>query len=713
MVSYQETIELLARCNRETRLSTVKMIKPLSIEKEAQIPLHLIEEVRNSTAVLFVGSGLSIPLGYPSWKNLVSTLYKKIEKNLAINDEENRKWLKDNFATQPDWSAEVINSASHGGYFTSIREIFNKSGVEHELSWNHMLLSMLPFRSYITTNYDTLIEDYVSVFQLSPPSVYDYEEALNNYLEYKNSERPVLKLHGCADKNIEKIILTSSDYYNLLNDDRYIRLLSSIFSENTILCIGFSLKDRDFRFFLEERFHLYEKRCPPLYAVISDNETCPLEINLLRDKYNVHILLISDKDNFSELTSFLYSLYCIVHREDSAAIKPDFLNNAGLRVQNSGHFRNTITSPYNPDESLRVKKILSVFKEPINYNILIAICMEHDINISSSACFTLVDKSIGNKVYLKNPIIELGAYERKAVSAWISADLKSIPVTSSARHFTSYHKEIFGRYSKTISYLLRFPEGWSEIIGNDDQSTYSLIRVTQYFKQEGMWKSWLEIADNARNFVQEGTETHKELLQSILWIYFWTRRFEEASKLLSEYPELDEKKGEHAYSERLLYMQTVHTKKLIDKLHEKDELDYFGYSLLGRSYALLYLLDGGDKNNLLKSKELLVKALSEAEENGDWIERSVQSWYLSMVLSDLGEIESARSYLAEVKRLDENIMNRVPGIAWLKLAEYRMCINDEAVTSYKKDEIKEETILAFEKLGVIEVESFIDNEYYY
>lgn len=688
------------------------MIEPLSIEKESEIPLHLIEEVRASSAILFVGSGLSIPLGYPSWKNLVTSLFKKIEKNLSIKDEENRRWLKDSFSTQPDWAAEVINSASQGGYSSALREIFNISN-EQKVSWNHILISLLSFRGYITTNYDPLIEEYLSIFRLNPPRVYDYEEAMNNYLEFKCSEKHVLKLHGCANKTFENIILTSSDYYKLLQDERYIRLLASIFSENTILCIGFSLQDRDFKFFLEERFHLYNKKCPPLYAVISIEQTCPLEISLLRDKYNVHIITISSGNNYSELTSFLYSLYCIVHREDSAAISPDFLNNAALRVQNSGNYSHDVTSPSNPELSVSVKKTLSVFREPIDANVLIAICMEHDVNISSSVCYTLVDSCDNNKVYLKKPIVEIGRKEREAVASWIASDLKSIPVTSSARHFTSYHKSIFGRYSRTISYLLRFQEGWDQIIGNNDQSTYSLTRVTQYFKQEGMWKQWLDIAHNAREFVKEKTSIHKELLQSILWIYFWTRRFKEASQLLSEYPELDEKKGEHAYSERLLYMQKVHTKELISKLLNKNELDYFGYSLLGRSYALLYLLDGKEKEHLLKAKDLLIKALKEAEENGDWIERSVQSWYLSIVLSDLGEIDKAKLYLAEVKRLDENIMNRIPGIAWLKLAEYRMSVNDSNVSSYRLEEIRDDTYLAFERLGVVGIDNFIDNEYFY
>lgn len=689
----------------------MKMVKPLPIAKEAKIPLHLIEQIREETALLFVGSGLSIDLGYPSWKELVSNIFERIESTLSIKDETNRKWLKEHFFTEPDWAAEVISSASHDEYQNALRSIFLNEQPK-VVSLNHILISLLSFKGYLTTNYDTLIEDYLSVFSLHPPLVFDYIEALENYANFRLASRYVLKLHGSIKNSTESLVLTSSDYHKLLHDQRYIRLLASIFSEYTILCVGFSLRDRDFRFFLEERFHLYKKRCPPLYALIPEEETCPLEISLLQNKYNVHLIPISKQNSFAELTSFLFSLYCIVQREDSSVIGREFLDVAVLRVNDTGGYEN-LSPLEEPPEAFKAKKLLSVFKEPIAVNALIAICMESGIRLSSATCIAMADVAPSGRVFLKKPIIRLAPEDRKVVASWISSEFESIPVTDSPRHFTSYHKAIFGKYSKTISYLLRYEEGWNEIIGVDKSSTYRLIRVSQFFKQEGLWREWLDIANDAQLFLDSTSEICRDLKKSVLWVYFWTRRYDDAQELLRNHPELDEKEGEHNYTERLLYMRKDHIPQLIEILIAKESIDYFGLSLLGRAYARLYLLDNRRNEHLLNAKEYLMLALKGATEYGDWIERSVQSWYLSIVLSDLGDIAKAKDYLAEVRRLDESIMNRVPGLAWLDLAEYRLAMNDPEGTEFKREELRERAIVAFTRLGVVDIEQYIDQEYYY
>jgi hypothetical protein len=686
-------------------------IKPLPTNKEAEIPLYLIEEIRKSSALLLVGSGLSVPLKYPSWEKLIEQIYNRIESSSSAKDAANEQWMLNNSSAQPDWVAEVITSASRNEFYNAIRDIFLANDCK-EISINHILMALLSFKGYLTTNYDTLIEDYLSIFSFIRPDVYDYAESLENYARFKLLSRYVLKLHGCIRKNADRIILTASDYYRLLHDQRYIRLLASIFSESTILSIGFSLRDRDFRFFLEERYHLYGARCPPLYAVIPYDETCPLETALLRDKYNVHIIPISESDNYIELTSFLFSLYCIVHREDSSVIGNNFLDIAIFRVQDTGEYKVTPTVT-EPVEIISAKAILSVFKDPIDVDVLIAVCFENGINLSSATCMAMADILPDKRVSLKKPISVITEDNRRVVASWISSELESIPITESPRHLTSYHKSIFGKYANTISYLLKYKEGWEEILGNDAESPNKLTRICQFFKQEGMWKQWLEIANNAQSFIEDRSLLYKPLMQSVLWVYFWTRRYNDAQKLLERIPWLDEKKGEHNYTDRILYMRKDYTKELINKLSKKKDIDYFDISLLGRAYARLYLMEDKDKNHLIKAKEYLSKALEKATESGDWIEMSVQSWYLAIVLSDLGEINDARVHLSEVRRLDENIMSRVPGLAWLDLAEYRMSFNDSTISNFMRSELRKKVVASFNALGTVDIEQYIDNEYYY
>lgn len=686
------------------------MYSPLSTEKEAAIPLHLLDEIRSETALLFVGSGLSVAQGFPSWKMLVNKVFEKVQSIISEREDADNKWILDNFDIQPDWVAEAIHLVSPDKYNEAIREIFNKKS-SNSVSVNHIICALLPFKGFLTTNYDSLIEDYLSVFCCETFPVFDYDESLRNYAEFSNAQRYVLKLHGDAKKDPERIILTSSDYYKLLQDQRYIRLLSSIFSRHTILCIGFSLRDRDFRHFTEERHNLYGGRCPPLYAIVPEDETCPLEISLMRNKYNIHLLKISRNNDFSELTSFLYSLYCLVFGEDSSSFRSSFIDAARNKIIESG-IVDYVELTSEDERFLRAKRLLSHLKDPIRPEAFIAFCLESGVEISKAELISFSDRTLSGSVTLKRPI-STDEESRRKLAKWISGELESIPVSHSPRHFTSYHKELFRRYSNTLSTLLCHKDCWEEIIGDSATAETKLIRISQFYKQEGRWNEWLQIAEAASKFLSSKDSIFKPLMQTMLAIYFWTRRYNQASKLLRTYPDLDDKKGEHSYLDRIRYMQPKHLKDLIIDIENRGKLDYFTRSLLGRSYAQLSLHEDDHDKFLNVARNHLEIALHEATESGDWIERSVQSWYLALVFADLGRTEEAKHQLSEVRRLDESIMNRVPGLAWLDLAEYRIAINDPKPNPYRIKELREKTIDSFKKLGTIEIEKFIDHEYYY
>lgn len=49
-------------------------MKSLSHDQESKIPIKLISDLRKGQAVAWIGAGLSIGLGYPSWTKLVNTI---------------------------------------------------------------------------------------------------------------------------------------------------------------------------------------------------------------------------------------------------------------------------------------------------------------------------------------------------------------------------------------------------------------------------------------------------------------------------------------------------------------------------------------------------------------------------------------------------------------------------------------------------------------
>ena len=146
--------------------------------------------------------------------------------------------------------------------------------------------------------------------------------------------------------------------------------------------------------------------------------------------------------------------------------------------------------------------------------------------------------------------------------------------------------------------------------------------------------------------------------------------------LLKKYPWIDRDSGVNNYSIKLSYITstglTLQEKKLREE-YVKGKRDYFDISLLGRIYARLSIIKATEKISYLSEAEKFSEeALSLASTETDMIETAVQNWYLALVVIDKGEFEKAKIHLAETKRLDENIMERKPGIVWLRVAEYRL-----------------------------------------
>ena len=181
--------------------------------------------------------------------------------------------------------------------------------------------------------------------------------------------------------------------------------------------------------------------------------------------------------------------------------------------------------------------------------------------------------------------------------------------------------------------------------------------------------------------------------------------------LLKKYPQINRDSGVNNYSTKLSYMTsaglTVQEKKLREE-YDKGKRDYFDISLLGRIYARLSIIKATEKDFYLSEAEKFIEeALSLAITETDMIETAVQNWYLALVLIDKGEYEKAKIHLAEAKRLDENIMERKPGIAWLRVAEYRLA----KVTNVSNEDSKKR--IASQAMKQLGMKNIDDKEYFF
>lgn len=111
---------------------------------------ELVEQVNSRTCVAFVGSGLSIG-HYPSWPDLIGDLCEAC--GLPETAAEARRGAEPDRLTT--WADEA-HDHNPDTYYAKLDEIFGQRPTSTRLAYS--LLLRLRFASYVTTNFDPLLE---------------------------------------------------------------------------------------------------------------------------------------------------------------------------------------------------------------------------------------------------------------------------------------------------------------------------------------------------------------------------------------------------------------------------------------------------------------------------------------------------------------------------------------------------------------------------
>ena len=215
-----------------------------------EIPDLLVEELVRGNVVLLVGAGLSIGAGLPSWSELVSPLADtiRLEPHLRVNplkvaqyfqNEEDRQALVDYVCRRTDTTGKDPTDV-------------------------HRRLLRLPCKTWLTTNYDDLLEKTLMgahrKYRLVVRDVnlsYTSEDALT-----------LIKFHGDRAQQ-ETLVITERDYQTYFR--RYPRVrdkLSDLLMTRTFLLIGYSASDPDFNQIMAEISYDVEEHQRRAYAIL-------------------------------------------------------------------------------------------------------------------------------------------------------------------------------------------------------------------------------------------------------------------------------------------------------------------------------------------------------------------------------------------------------------------------------------------------------------
>lgn len=205
----------------------------------------LLDVVNSGDAWAFVGSGVSADAGGPDWARLVADVANSLGHDALGEDQTLRNHLE---------------KLQYARCFSRLVKLASRRGVESAVEGRlshierpgrlHSAITDWPFRGYITSNYDTLLED-----ALADQGHKGWVPVGNTDAEIRRlSGRPenvVWHVHGFfgaeEERDKSRIILTEEDYDSLyLEGSRAVEQLRALLSMSRIVFFGFGFGDPEF-----------------------------------------------------------------------------------------------------------------------------------------------------------------------------------------------------------------------------------------------------------------------------------------------------------------------------------------------------------------------------------------------------------------------------------------------------------------------------------
>lgn len=267
--------------------------KRLIKESRAKISKFLdsfSQNIINEEASVFIGTGVSINSGLPSWQKLLKPCLEEL--NLANSSKINLYKIAQYYAnTHTDAALRKIVNEQINDFFES-----------------NIVLEMLlkiNFKSIWTTNYDSLIESELKKNKIQHNIITDEKDLTQISTHDKVN---IYKINGDVT-NPNKMVLTQNDYENYeTTHSLFLTFLKKELVSNTFLFIGYSFEDQIIMNCLSSTMRLLDGAGNLHYAFvfIDDNVKNEIEYKVedLRKRYNIECIYV-DSDTMCEVLSLL------------------------------------------------------------------------------------------------------------------------------------------------------------------------------------------------------------------------------------------------------------------------------------------------------------------------------------------------------------------------------------------------------------------------
>jgi len=218
---------------------------PFASEGNRDAANALFDCVKAGRSIALVGAGISISAGYSSWNELLMQMEAAVARTSPFYRQALQSLRNSN---DPLWRAqELRRQLGDDRYFGLLREIFRPKAVYPSPLMVDGLVN-LPFRQYLTTNFDSLLEEAILRRDKRPATTIDCtnESDVSEFLFRLQDfafAKCVVHLHGRYNDPVN-IVLTDRDYTaRYQTSTNASQKLISIFATQGVVFVGFSLTD--------------------------------------------------------------------------------------------------------------------------------------------------------------------------------------------------------------------------------------------------------------------------------------------------------------------------------------------------------------------------------------------------------------------------------------------------------------------------------------
>lgn len=234
--------------------------------------INIQNAIQHQRFILFIGTGVSCNSGVPDWRTLTSAL--------------------DAADISPDKSDPLKIAQYYRDYYgeKEYSEIVRRTLNIDNVCPNpiHEALFNLTPHHIITTNYDTLLEQYIETTDKQFAVVRRDKD-----LPYVGQLHTLVKMHG--DFMHGNFVLSENDYYNYSRNFPLTRAyVQSLFASNLVLFVGFSFADINLKYIINEILQFLQEDMQPVYFLTGE------KVNHATFEYyykkKIHILSIQRED---------------------------------------------------------------------------------------------------------------------------------------------------------------------------------------------------------------------------------------------------------------------------------------------------------------------------------------------------------------------------------------------------------------------------------